>query len=97
MPIEFPPPCCTKCLKAQEAARAEIERLTAYIEHHQAVEADQQRAIERLQAKTEAARQYIDAIEAVVDRAAGDRSYDGDLIDDIRDIIDGKVKTEAKS
>ena len=31
-------------------------------------------------------------IEAVVDRAAGDRSYDGDLIDDIRDIIDGREK-----
>jgi hypothetical protein len=35
-------------------------------------------------------RSIVQKIEAVVDRAASDRSYDGDLIDDIRDIIDGR-------
>ena len=42
--------------------------------------------IERLEAK-------IRNVEILVDRAAHDRTYDGDLIDDIRDALDSKEQT----
>jgi len=41
--------------------------------------------IERLEAK-------IRNVEILVNRAAHDRTYDGDLIDDIRDALDSKEK-----
>lgn len=42
-------------------------------------------------------RSTIKKIEAVIDRAASDRSYGGDLIDDIRDVIDGREKVEISA
>ena len=35
-------------------------------------------------------------ISDLVDRAASDRSYDGDLVDDIHDILDGNIRVSSR-
>lgn len=62
-------------------AADEIERLRLAHDHRHQMMKEQEAEIERLKA-------VVDAVTKVTDRAAHDRSYDGNLIEDIRDALE---------